>query len=164
MLGRNPLFVAQQHGHRILTMLTTYAAWTEGSLEADIAAIRQAMNMSAYAARSVSARNSELGNRAANSSVRPRRRHTRKTLQETAIERPTSPKNLAIDLPMATRQTAGIPSNYKHLDWRSGRDSNPQKPSQNQQPVVVETNLIPIDSPESPWLAPKLAPEPSGSS
>jgi integrase len=67
MLGHNPLYVAQQHGHRILTMLTTYAAWTEGSLEADTAAIRRAMNMSAYAARSAPARHSGFGSGSGNS-------------------------------------------------------------------------------------------------
>jgi len=29
MLGRNPLLVAKEHGHRMLTMLTVYTAWTE---------------------------------------------------------------------------------------------------------------------------------------
>jgi integrase len=129
MLGRNPLFVAQQHGHRILTMLTVYAAWTEGSLEVDVAAIRRAMDTSAYAARNAPARDSELGNRAGNSPGRPRRRNSRKTLQEMAIERATSPQNLAIDLPITKRQPAGISRNYKDLDWRSGRDSNPRPPA-----------------------------------
>jgi len=43
MLGRNPLWVAKQHGHRIATMLSVYAAWVEGARECDIAAIRRAM-------------------------------------------------------------------------------------------------------------------------
>jgi hypothetical protein len=43
MMGRNPLWVAKQHGHSILTMLTVYAAWTEGALEADVTTIRRAM-------------------------------------------------------------------------------------------------------------------------
>jgi hypothetical protein len=51
MMGRNPLWVAKQHGHSILTMLTVYAAWTEGALEADVAAIRQAMRGPASASR-----------------------------------------------------------------------------------------------------------------
>jgi integrase len=51
MLGRNPLFVAKQHGHSLLTMLSVYAAWTDGSLEADVAAIRRAMRAPAYAVR-----------------------------------------------------------------------------------------------------------------
>ena len=43
MLGRNPLLVAKEHGHRITTMPSVYAAWTEGAVEAAIAAIRDAM-------------------------------------------------------------------------------------------------------------------------
>ncbi len=31
MVGHNPLWVAKQHGHRIATMLSAYAAWTEGA-------------------------------------------------------------------------------------------------------------------------------------
>jgi hypothetical protein len=41
--GRSALWVARQHGHSISTMLRFYAAWTDGALEADIAAIRAAM-------------------------------------------------------------------------------------------------------------------------
>ena len=44
MVGRNPLLVAKEHGHRPTTMLSVYAAWTEGAVEADITAIREAMN------------------------------------------------------------------------------------------------------------------------
>jgi len=44
MVGRNPLLVAKEHGHRLTTMLTVYAAWVEGAVEADIVAIREAMN------------------------------------------------------------------------------------------------------------------------
>lgn len=43
MTGRNPLWVAQQHGHSPFTMLTVYAAWTEGTRESGVAAIRRAM-------------------------------------------------------------------------------------------------------------------------
>jgi hypothetical protein len=43
MMGRNPLLIAKEHGHRILTMLTVYAAWTEGAVEADFWAIHDAM-------------------------------------------------------------------------------------------------------------------------
>jgi integrase len=34
MVGRNPLWVAKQHGHSITTMLRAYAAWAEGAVEA----------------------------------------------------------------------------------------------------------------------------------
>jgi hypothetical protein len=67
MLGRNPLFVAKQHGHRILTMLTVYAAWTEGSLEADVVALRRAMRAPAYAARDGATRRPLLGSQRATS-------------------------------------------------------------------------------------------------
>jgi integrase len=43
MMSRNPLLVAKEHGHRILTMLTVYAAWTEGAVEHDFWAIQDAM-------------------------------------------------------------------------------------------------------------------------
>jgi hypothetical protein len=44
MIGRNALLVAKEHGHRPLTMLTVYAAWTEGAVESDVRAIRTARN------------------------------------------------------------------------------------------------------------------------
>ena len=43
MIGNNPLWVAKQHGHSVQTMLDVYAAWTDGSKESDIAAIKHAM-------------------------------------------------------------------------------------------------------------------------
>jgi len=43
MLGKNPLWVAKQHGHSVQTMLETYAAWLEGTTEADLRAIKRAM-------------------------------------------------------------------------------------------------------------------------
>jgi hypothetical protein len=51
MIGRNPLLVAKEHGHCIATMLSVYAAWTEGAVEADIVAIREAMNRTGSTAR-----------------------------------------------------------------------------------------------------------------
>src|SRR5690606_29313465 len=35
--------VAKQHGHSVQTMLDVYAAWIEGSQDADLEAIRRAM-------------------------------------------------------------------------------------------------------------------------
>jgi integrase len=43
MLGKNPLWVARQHGHSVRTMLEIYAAWAEGAVESDVALIEQAM-------------------------------------------------------------------------------------------------------------------------
>ncbi len=45
MLGKNLLWVAKQHGHSVEVMLRMYAAWLEGATEADIHAIKQAMQM-----------------------------------------------------------------------------------------------------------------------
>jgi hypothetical protein len=47
MVGRNPLLVAKEHGHRLTTMLSVYAAWAEGAAESDLGAIREAMNRTA---------------------------------------------------------------------------------------------------------------------
>ncbi|HEY0686171.1 MAG TPA: hypothetical protein VGD45_27770 [Steroidobacter sp.] len=44
MLGKNLLWVARQHGHSIVTMLRTYAAWIDGAAEVDVAAIRRSMH------------------------------------------------------------------------------------------------------------------------
>jgi hypothetical protein len=53
MIGRNPLLVAKEHGHRIATMLSVYAAWTEGAVEADITAIREPRNRTGSTARTL---------------------------------------------------------------------------------------------------------------
>jgi integrase len=44
MVGEPPLWVAEQHGHSILTMFTVYAAWTRGAQPKDVEAIRAALN------------------------------------------------------------------------------------------------------------------------
>ena len=43
MAGKNILWVAKQYGHSVSTMLTTYAAWTEGATDADVEAIKRAI-------------------------------------------------------------------------------------------------------------------------
>jgi Phage integrase family len=44
MAGKNPLWVAKQHGHSLTTMLRVYAAWAEDAVDSDVEAIRRAMN------------------------------------------------------------------------------------------------------------------------
>jgi hypothetical protein len=44
MVGKNPLWVAKQHGHSIATMLRAYAAWAEGTAEVDVDAIKRSMD------------------------------------------------------------------------------------------------------------------------
>jgi len=43
MIGKNPLWVAKQHGHSVQTMLETYAAWLDGTTESDLLAIKRAI-------------------------------------------------------------------------------------------------------------------------
>ena len=43
MIGKSPLWVSKQHGHRPETMFRAYAAWTEGAPESEVAVIREAM-------------------------------------------------------------------------------------------------------------------------
>ena len=45
MIGKNPLWVAKQHGRSIATMLRVYAAWAEGAVETDVEAIKRSMNL-----------------------------------------------------------------------------------------------------------------------
>jgi integrase len=129
MRGRNPLFVAKQHGHGLLTMLSVYAAWTEGSPEVDIAAIRRAMRAGAYAARGVPDRRSGFATRNAN----PGNMLTRAEKLKKPSRAPSSAhkraSDLAMDLPMANRRKEGIARWDRDLDWRSGRDSNPRPPA-----------------------------------
>ena len=133
MLRRSPLFVAKQHGHAILTMLTIYAAWTEGALPADVAAIRRAMTASAHAARD----------------TRPTPPHVAKDLRTETITaiavpvqraRPEKPgfsgergarhrPNSAPISPPASGLTPRFFNADSHLGWRSGRDSNPRPPA-----------------------------------
>jgi integrase len=46
MLGRNPLWVAKQHGHSAHLMLDVYANWLDGADVAELARIEQAMQRS----------------------------------------------------------------------------------------------------------------------
>jgi flavorubredoxin len=55
MVGEDPLWVAKQHGHSVQTMLKTYAAWLEGTTEADLRAIQKAMEVPATSALTASA-------------------------------------------------------------------------------------------------------------
>jgi integrase len=86
MVGRNLLWVAKQHGHRIVTMLQAYAAWAEGAVEGDVQAIERSMKLTLRQA----------------SLDRPiaRCRHGRRAALEEATSLPAA-DNLAADLPVA---------------------------------------------------------------
>jgi integrase len=61
MIGKNPLFVARQHGHSLVTMWRTYAAWMDGAVESDIDLIRAAIEGSVSAAPISSEQNGAAG-------------------------------------------------------------------------------------------------------
>lgn len=46
MTGKNILKLAEEDGHSVQTMLSTYAAWTKGATEADVETIKAAMERS----------------------------------------------------------------------------------------------------------------------
>jgi len=116
MSGHNVLLVAKEDGHSVHTMLTTYAAWTDGAAEADVEAIRTAMKQSP-ALRTLTAGDGP----------------------DSPLEAPGFATRLPLDggeksLPREWgrlswrkyRQSAhvGLAEN-----WRSGRDSNPRPPA-----------------------------------
>lgn len=45
MIGKSPLWVSKQHGHRPETMFRAYAAWAEGAPEPEVAVIRKAVGL-----------------------------------------------------------------------------------------------------------------------
>ena len=61
MVGKNPLWVAKQHGHSICTMLRVYAAWAEAAVESDVEAIRRSMSRNARLTLATICRNSAAG-------------------------------------------------------------------------------------------------------
>ena len=61
MVGKNPLWVAEQHGHSICTMLRVYAAWAEAAVESDVEAIRRSMSRNARLTLVTICRNSAAG-------------------------------------------------------------------------------------------------------
>ena len=104
MVGRNPLWVAKQHGHSITTMLRAYAAWAEGAIEADIEAIQHAMDFSPRAIKraTTAEASTEENSPGAVKSVEPKP----SPAVETAYH-----GDLSVDLPVATlwqKLTRGI--------------------------------------------------------
>jgi hypothetical protein len=114
MISKNLLKLAQEDGHSVQTMRTTYAAWIKGATAGDITLIKQAMERAP-------ARETYPSS--------PRDRHyivTRRQIAdlgppELAQEQTSQPKN------STTSQTSNGGIAVKK--WRSGRDSNPRPPA-----------------------------------
>ena len=52
MIGKKPLLVAHKHGHSLVTMWRTYAAWMDGALESDIGLVGDGKLMLIHGGRS----------------------------------------------------------------------------------------------------------------
>jgi hypothetical protein len=98
MAGHNILLVAQEDGHSVHTMLSTYAAWTKGATPADVETIKQAMLRSPAPRYAQTSRVSPLASPGAGTKLAPEKGWGRLSWRK-----------------------------FKHLDWRSGRDSNPRQ-------------------------------------
>src|SRR5206468_584016 len=97
----------KQHGHSVQTMLEVYAAWTEGTKEADIEAIKHAMQGSPQLA------------------VRTQR-VAEGAREGMPIDPPKAPEfgsRLAVG---KSRNRVGVCSNRRKT-WRRERDSNPRR-------------------------------------
>jgi hypothetical protein len=106
MIGKNPLWVAKQHGHSIATMLRVYAAWADGVMESDIEAIIRSMDQTAPAG-SVSVR------------AREGCRYGRRSMQREGSSQVSG--NLAVDLSLAaTAKSQVTESKRKELAEREG--------------------------------------------
>ncbi len=110
MIGTNILLVAEEDGHSVQTMLSTYAAWTKGATEADIETIRRAMERSPEP-------------------VYPATHHD-------GASRPLESPEFATSLPLerqwgrlSWRRLKGDQGLNREFSWRSGRDSNPRPPA-----------------------------------
>jgi hypothetical protein len=115
MRRRPALYVAQQHGHRPLTMFTVYAAWTQDRPEADSRAIRRAMRASAYAARGVPGRSAGLATGNAHSGARLSRAEKLRTSPRAPSSARKRASALAMDLPVAKGGNDKLTSNFNNL-------------------------------------------------
>jgi len=114
MLGKNLLWVAKQHGHSVEVMLRMYAAWLEGATEADIHAIKQAME------RRPAARAAIPDQRAAITAVNAGTNRT-KLIVIRPLESPEFGSSLAVGNGERSK-----PLNRDEIKWRRGWDSNPR--------------------------------------
>lgn len=106
------------HGHSVLTMLSVYAAWTEGSLPADSAAIRRAMRgqpthiMKTRGASRSALRETRLGSSAGNGPICVDTRGLLEKQQRTQVPKTSRQSDLAIDLPV-------VKGHWRVSRWKS---------------------------------------------
>ena len=114
MLGKNLLWVAKQHGHSVEVMLRMYAAWLDGATEADIHAIKQAMekrtvaHVAIHDSRAAIFAESAAKNREKLIVIRP-------------LKSPEFGSSLAVGNGERSKSL-----NREQIKWRRGWDSNPR--------------------------------------
>jgi hypothetical protein len=147
MAGKNPLWVAKQHGHSIATMLRAYAAWAEGTTEVDVEAIKRSMN----AREAPPAINLAVDLSVADALQARRALRTRLTrTSQSCANRLFRHGELAVNQP--TEKLAGVegfePSNggIKNMD------------QDNQQVAEITDRRVPSSPFDSPSLPPNLPP------
>ena len=133
MIGKNPLRVGKQLGHSVQTMLETYAAWLDGTTEADLQAIKHAMEGPAKSA--------------------PTPRPSFATERVSFRLPPTSPlrsQKTVTGLSLERLSDTQVPDNYwKILAEREGFELD-SDPLSDQQVTDLENNPVPDDPQETP--------------
>ena len=115
MLGKKLLWVAKQHGHIVEVMLRMYAAWLEGATEADIHAIKKAMEKTSvaraefFASRTAISGVNTVSNRVTQIGIRP-------------LKSPEFGSSLAVGKDLSDSSLR----NASKIKWRRGWDSNPR--------------------------------------
>ena len=115
MLGKKLLWVAKQHGHSVEVMLRMYAAWLEGATEADIHAIKKAME------KRPAARAAFLDSRTAISTVNAVLNRVTQI-----VIRPLKSPEFGNSLAVGKDPSDSSLRNASKIKWRRGWDSNPR--------------------------------------
>jgi hypothetical protein len=107
MAGRNPLWVAKQHGHSICTMLRVYAAWADGTVELEVEAIKRSMNPHARLSSTTRCRFSAVHRLPCSRPIQPSIEYLNRMWQSPANA------NLAVDLPVQPGAKTQVPDNRR---------------------------------------------------
>ena len=121
MAGKNPLWVAKQHGHSICTMLRVYAAWADSAVESEVEAIKRSMNPHARLSSTTKCSFSAAHRLPCFRPTHPLMECLNRMWQSPANA------NLAVDLPVQTAAKIQVPE-IKGI-YLAERDSNGESPS-----------------------------------
>lgn len=155
MIGKNPLWVATQHGHSVLTMLSVYAAWTRGAREEEITAIQRALRASAYATRTAAPAREETIDGSAWERVGATKvsEPPLQELRASRTDRARPPQPAFGDrFGNRARWHAGKSMESQQKKWRSGRDSNRRQFNGFSNLLIHQNPGAPSSPPKSPQL------------